>query len=169
LLPIADRVIGKRGQLKLSGGEARRVSIAIALINQPAILFLDEITSGLDSHSAYSVMQYVSRMCREQGIIAICNIHQPRNDIFRMFDSVLLLAEGKSLYFGARGDLAGFFKANNFVCPPDVMPADHLLNYAHKNSVNDVADSDIRERQGTVMSSLSHLIVGLSYSSLGSD
>ena len=94
---LADRKIGVPGQRGISGGEKRRVSIAQELVTNPQILFLDEPTSGLDSFSAFVVVETLSRLARNHRRIIICTIHQPRSNIFALFDRLLLLAEGRML------------------------------------------------------------------------
>lgn len=72
----------------LSGGERRRLSIAVGVVSAPSVIFLDEPTSGLDSFAALSVMQYMRTLaqCKEHTVIA--SIHQPRAGIWNMFDQV---------------------------------------------------------------------------------
>jgi ABC-type multidrug transport system ATPase subunit len=93
---IADHVIGIPGQQRgISGGEKRRVSIGKALVTSPQLLFLDEPTSGLDAYNASMVMSCLKRLCRQGNRTIVVTIHQPRSNIFKLFDSLLLLATGK--------------------------------------------------------------------------
>jgi ABC-type multidrug transport system ATPase subunit len=87
-------VLGSRG---ISSGERRRVSIAQALLKAPSVLFLDEPTSGLDSYNAYLVVETLSRLARETGTTVVMSIHQPRSNIFSLFDCMLLLTGGRSV------------------------------------------------------------------------
>ena len=63
----------------LSGGQKRRLSLAVALVKRPAVLFLDELTSGLDSHAAAEIMAVVRRIARASCIAVVCTIHQVRS------------------------------------------------------------------------------------------
>lgn len=92
---IADRYIGLPGRRGISGGEKRRVSIAQEMVTSPSILFLDEPTSGLDSYNAFVVVERLVKMAREHHRTVIMTIHQPRSNIFAMFDRLLVLAQGK--------------------------------------------------------------------------
>lgn len=85
--------IGSEGRRGISGGERKRTSIAIELITNPRMLFLDEPSSGLDSYTAAHVLQTIKQLTAF-GRTVICSIHQPRDKIFRLFDKMLLLAKG---------------------------------------------------------------------------
>ncbi|KAL6762732.1 hypothetical protein V8C86DRAFT_3086957 [Haematococcus lacustris] len=93
----------------LSGGERKRLSLAVGILAAPSILFLDEPTSGLDSFAALTVMRYLSSMAKEAGHIIIASIHQPRSAIWAMFDSVTVLSRGMLLYTGRRDDMVPWF------------------------------------------------------------
>ncbi|KAI3652706.1 hypothetical protein MP228_002131 [Amoeboaphelidium protococcarum] len=142
LLKIQHTVVGHGDFRRISGGEARRLSIALELINSPSILFLDEITSGLDSKTAFSVIQYVQRLCKSQGIIAVVNIHQPRSDLFNLFDKVMIMSHGCSAYCDKLGELPQFFDNLKFPCPEGYSMADHIIDYAYElRKASEVYDS----------------------------
>jgi ABC-type multidrug transport system ATPase subunit len=69
----------------VSGGERKRTSIGVELITDPQLIFLDEPTTGLDSHTAASVMETL-RALAESGRTVISTIHQPNSEIFDNFD-----------------------------------------------------------------------------------
>jgi energy-coupling factor transporter ATP-binding protein EcfA2 len=73
----------------MSGGQRRRLSIGIALLKQPTVLFLDEPTSGLDAASASNIMQEIVRVAKEERIVIICTIHQPSTKVYNSFDQVV--------------------------------------------------------------------------------
>ena len=101
----ADKPIGK-----LSGGQKRRVAIALALQRQPQLLLLDEPTAGLDPATETEVMQYLQRLAR-QGRTVLCATHVMEN--LKLFDKVLVLTggeeNGKSVYFGTPAGLLEHF------------------------------------------------------------
>lgn len=74
----------------LSGGERRRLSIAVGVVSAPSIIFLDEPTSGLDSFAALNVMQYMKSMAELKGHTIVASIHQPRIGIWNMFNKVCI-------------------------------------------------------------------------------
>ena len=65
----------------LSGGQRRRLSIGIALLKQPTLLFLDEPTSGLDAAAASNIMQEIVRVAKEERLVILCTIHQPSTKV----------------------------------------------------------------------------------------
>jgi ATP-binding cassette subfamily G (WHITE) protein 2 len=97
--------IGSAAARGVSGGQAKRVNIGIALIANPRVLFLDEPTSGLDSFTANEVMSTV-RSLAAGGITICCTIHSPTAYAFGLFDRLLLLLGGRVAYFGAAGQPA---------------------------------------------------------------
>jgi ABC transport system ATP-binding/permease protein len=106
-LNIHDRkntVIGSPERKVLSGGQRKRVNIAMELINDTPVIFLDEPTSGLSSYDAEGVMQMLRQLSND-GKTIITTIHQPSVAIFKQFDSLIMLARdpgacGKLAYFG---------------------------------------------------------------------
>jgi len=112
----------------LSGGQKRRLSVALEALTSPSTLFLDEPTSGLDSQSALQLVKFLSRYVREApGRRVIFTIHQPSSFIWQQIDNVVLLSAGKLMYQGKRGFMEDFFEANNAPTPPNYNPADHYV------------------------------------------
>lgn len=133
LSEIADTRIGSGEHRGVSGGEMRRVSIGVELVGGPEMLVLDEPTSGLDSVSAARLVN----LLRELSIsptsrtTIIASIHQPSSALYQSFDSVLLLAGGKQLYFGPGGSApVEHFASQGRPCPEGYNVADHLLEIA---------------------------------------
>lgn len=99
LQECADSVIGNWHLRGISGGEKKRLSIALEIITMPKILFLDEPTSGLDSASAFFVVQSLRNIARD-GRTVISSVHQPSSEVFALFDDLFLLSGGETVYFG---------------------------------------------------------------------
>ncbi|XBJ24176.1 hypothetical protein VPH35_002116 [Triticum aestivum] len=126
LQDCADTVIGNWHLRGVSGGEKRRVSIALEILMRPRLLFLDEPTSGLDSASAFFVTQTLRGLARD-GRTVIASIHQPSSEVFELFDRLYLLSGGKTVYFGQASEACEFFAQAGFPCPPLRNPSDHFL------------------------------------------
>lgn len=95
----ADRLVGNWQLRGISGGEKKRLSIALEILVRPRILFLDEPTTGLDSASAFFVVQALKNISRD-GRTVISSIHQPSSEVFALFDDLFLLSGGETVYFG---------------------------------------------------------------------
>ncbi|WVQ83463.1 hypothetical protein IAT38_005604 [Cryptococcus sp. DSM 104549] len=129
LKDCADLPVGGALLKGISGGEKRRLSLAVQMINDPAVLVVDEPTSGLDASIALSVMQ-VLRDIAATGRTVIATIHQPRSDIWKLTDNVTLLAKGGVVAFtGKRSEALEYFTSIGYPMPSEFFnPADHLLD-----------------------------------------
>ncbi|KAL4155441.1 hypothetical protein PRNP1_007551 [Phytophthora ramorum] len=123
-------LVGDMFRKGISGGQKRRLSIAIELLSEPSILLLDEPTSGLDSASTYNVMKFVTRLCKE-NMTVICTIHQPSSLVYDMFTNVVILTAGQTVYFGPRVDMLPHFASLGYVCPEHEDPAEHYISIAN--------------------------------------
>ncbi|MCL7051839.1 hypothetical protein MKW94_025746 [Papaver nudicaule] len=103
----AKTLIGDEGHRGISGGERRRVSIGVDIIHDPILLFLDEPTSGLDSSSAFMVAKLLQEIART-GRIVITTVHQPSSRVVGLFDHLMFLSQGESVYYGKPADLSVF-------------------------------------------------------------
>ena len=115
LLPLENTMIGNVEIGGMSFEQKKRVSIAVELAANPAILFLDEPTTGLDSRAAQVIMRCIKRVAAS-GRTIVCTIHQPSAVIFEAFDSLLLLRRGgQTVFFGELGEqsahLVSYFEA----------------------------------------------------------
>ena len=127
---IKDSLIGsEEGKGRgISGGEKRRVGIACELVTSPSILFLDEPTSGLDAYNAFNVIECLVTLAKTYKRTVIFTIHQPRSNIVSLFDRLLLLAKGKTVYSGEFGQCQDFFDHIGYTCPPGFNIADYLVD-----------------------------------------
>lgn len=129
LAHIRDNIIGGEAVRGVSGGQRKRVNIALALITEPPLLFLDEPTSGLDATSTMEVLM-VLRQLADAGKTIIMTIHQPRIEAFSQVDQLLLLAKGGKLaYFGPAADAGNYFSARTALpLLPQSNPADYVID-----------------------------------------
>ncbi|KAJ6733668.1 ABC TRANSPORTER G FAMILY MEMBER 28 [Salix koriyanagi] len=129
-----DRVRG------ISGGERRRVSIGVDVIHDPEVLILDEPTSGLDSTSALQIIDMLKLMAETRGQTIILSIHQPGFRIVKLFNSVLLMANGSVLHHGTVDQLGVSLRTMGMQLP------------LHVNVVEFAMESiDIVQQQGKVL------------------
>jgi ABC-type multidrug transport system ATPase subunit len=108
----------------------RRVGLAVELVTRPTTLFLDEVTSGLDSYNAAIVMEVCRKLTRSttddgrRAASVLMSIHQPSSRLFDMMDSIILLMKGRVLYQGPSGELVlQYFEQRGYPLPVNYNPA----------------------------------------------
>lgn len=102
--------IGKPEKKVLSGGQRKRVNIALELVTDPVILFLDEPTSGLAADDTTALVNLLSDLARKTGKTIITTIHQPAKDEFEKFNLCFVMGYGGiPTYFGPTGEVAYSF------------------------------------------------------------
>lgn len=139
----ANSPIGVVGQGGISGGEKRRLVIAMECVHKPKILLLDEPTSGLDATTALLVVNKLRSIANgESGghrAAVVTSIHQPRSSIMPLFDSAVLLADGREVYCGptftplpngglSENGVMGWLKDVGYPCPPFESPPDFVMD-----------------------------------------
>uniref|UniRef100_A0A0U9HZ98 Putative ABCG protein n=1 Tax=Chrysomela populi TaxID=154003 RepID=A0A0U9HZ98_CHRPP len=119
----------------LSGGQRKRLAIALELVNNPPVIFLDEPTTGLDNVSIKQCMELLQKITR-QGRTVICTIHQPPASLFQNFDQVYVMANGFCVFNGSPSRLVPYMSLSNCICPPTSTPADFIIEVIQSNPEN---------------------------------
>jgi ABC-type multidrug transport system ATPase subunit len=134
---IKDQMIGsEEGKGRgISGGEKRRVGIACELVTSPSILFLDEPTSGLDAFNAFNVVECLVTLAKTYNRTVLFTIHQPRSNIVALFDQLILLAKGRTVYSGPFNTCQAYFDSIGYTCPPGFNIADYLVDLTMHASI----------------------------------
>ena len=129
LKECADTRIGNNVHKGCSGGEKRRASLGVQMLANPSVLFLDEVTTGLDATSAFQLIRTLKTLAAK-GRTIIVTIHQPRSEIWGLFDHLILLTGGSPIYSGPLGDCLPYFDNLGYRLPAFVNPAEHLIDLA---------------------------------------
>jgi len=105
-----DLKVGSPMEKTISGGQRKRLNIALELIREPAVLFVDEPTSGLSSRDSENIMDLLKELALKGKLVFVV-IHQPSSEIFKMFDNLLILdTGGYPIYNGNPVDAVVYFK-----------------------------------------------------------
>ncbi|TPX58866.1 hypothetical protein PhCBS80983_g02858 [Powellomyces hirtus] len=144
LKECADTIIGDDRRKGCSGGEKRRVSVGVQLLLNPSVIFMDEPTTGLDAFTSLSLVETLVSLCRKGRTICV-SIHQPRSDIFELFDYIVLLTRGDLVYSGRRADVLDHFAKQSHEIPAQMNPADFLID------VSSVDNSDLGAEESSTL------------------
>jgi ABC transport system ATP-binding/permease protein len=110
LYETKDLKVGSPLEKTISGGQRKRLNIALELIREPSVLFVDEPTSGLSSRDSENIMDLLKELALKGRLVFVV-IHQPSSDIFKLFDRLLLMdQEGHPVYYGDPVDAVVYFK-----------------------------------------------------------
>eukprot|EP01039_Chlorochromonas_danica_P003350 gene3350-3673_t len=108
LTHVRRSIVGDSMTKGISGGQMKRLSIAIELVNLPDVIFLDEPTSGLDSSISLEVMGAVKDILGSHRL-CVSTIHQPSPEVFALFDKLVLLSAGRLVYSADTKDCVAYF------------------------------------------------------------
>lgn len=110
LYDIKDLKVGSPLNKFISGGQRKRLNIALEVMREPSVLFVDEPTSGLSSVDSEKVMLLLNELTLK-GKLIVVNIHQPSSDVFKLFEKIIILDKGgRPIYQGNPVDAINYFK-----------------------------------------------------------
>uniref|UniRef100_K7FTM4 ATP binding cassette subfamily G member 5 n=1 Tax=Pelodiscus sinensis TaxID=13735 RepID=K7FTM4_PELSI len=148
---IATSVIGSRIFRGISGGERRRVSIAAQLLQDPKVMLLDEPTTGLDCVTANQIVLLLSELARKDRIVII-TIHQPRSELFRLFDKIAIMSFGELVFCGDPSEMITFFSDCNYACPEQSNPFDFYVDLTSVDTQNKERELETYRRVNIITS-----------------
>lgn len=150
-----------------SGGQVKRVSVAIELISNPNILILDEPTTGLDSVNASVIITVIKNLLAKKSNFdnnnenytppaVICAIHQPSIEVFNLFDQIYVLADGgKNIYSGHPSKVPEMLAANDVIITVTANPADFLLMLCQSKKEIKTVTSTIEANEDEIVTKIS--------------
>ncbi|CAL8175052.1 unnamed protein product [Prunus armeniaca] len=153
-----NTIIGNTFIRGVSGGERKRVSIGHEMLMNPSLLILDEPTSGLDSTAAHRLVSTLGSLA-QKGRTIVTSMHQPSSRVYQMLESVLVLSDGKCLYFGKGSEAMSYFGSLGFSPAFPMNPADFLLDLANGVcQLNGVSERDTPNMKEILVSSYNTLL-----------
>ncbi|KAM0921955.1 hypothetical protein ACQ4PT_006510 [Festuca glaucescens] len=128
----ADTMIGDDMIRGISGGQKKRVTTGEMLTGPARALFMDEISTGLDSSSTFQIVKYVKQLVHVMNETVMISLLQPPPETYNLFDDIILLSEGYIVYHGPRENILEFFESSGFRCPERKGVADFLQEVTSK-------------------------------------
>ena len=168
LAKCAETAVGSSSSRGISGGERKRLSIALELLTAPGLLILDEPTSGLDAFAAESVVASLKRLAVTDGTTIVLTIHQPRASIYNMIDDLVLLADGRVVYAGPASQAAAYFGRLGFPSPPGCSVAEFVVDLVSVDHSSPEAEAGSHARLAQLAGAWAAAVRGTSSSGPGS-
>ncbi|XP_030479880.1 pleiotropic drug resistance protein 1 [Cannabis sativa] len=128
----ANTIIGDDLIRGISGGQRKRVTTGEMLVGPTAVMFMDEISTGLDSSTTYQIMNSMKQIVHILNETAVISLLQPAPETYNLFDDIILLSEGQIVYQGPREHVLEFFETVGFKCPERKAVADFLQEVTSK-------------------------------------
>jgi ABC-type multidrug transport system ATPase subunit len=122
----ADTIVGDEMIKGISGGQKKRLTTGELLVGSARVLFMDEISTGLDSATTYQIIKYLRHSTHALDGTTIISLLQPAPETYELFDDVILISEGQIVYQGPREYAVDFFAGMGFRCPERKNVADFL-------------------------------------------
>eukprot|EP01018_Ginkgo_biloba_P026516 Gb_28918 [translate_table: standard] len=141
----ADIMVGDRMRRGISGGQKKRVTTGEMIVGPAKALFMDEISTGLDSSTTYQIVRCLSQYVHVFRATVVISLLQPAPETFDLFDDVILLSEGQVVYQGPRESILEFFESMGFRCPERKGVADFLQEVTSRKDQEQYW-SDTRQR-----------------------
>ncbi|KAK2966796.1 hypothetical protein RJ640_008799 [Escallonia rubra] len=122
----ADTLCGDAMRRGISGGQKKRLTTGEMIVGPTKALFMDEISSGLDSSTTYQIIACLQQLAHITDATVLVSLLQPAPESFDLFDDIILMAEGKIVYHGPRSQILEFFEGCGLRCPERKGVADFL-------------------------------------------
>ncbi|KAG4137150.1 hypothetical protein ERO13_D07G054200v2 [Gossypium hirsutum] len=122
----ADTMVGDEMLRGISGGQKKRVTTGEMLVGPAKALFMDEISTGLDSSTTFQIVNSLKQTVHILNGTAVISLLQPAPEAYDLFDDIILLSDGRIVYQGPREHVLSFFESMGFRCPERKGVADFL-------------------------------------------
>uniref|UniRef100_A0A0D9WFM2 ABC transporter domain-containing protein n=1 Tax=Leersia perrieri TaxID=77586 RepID=A0A0D9WFM2_9ORYZ len=128
----ADIIVGDIMRRGISGGEKKRLTTGEMIVGPSRALFMDEISTGLDSSTTFQIVSCLQQLCHISESTILVSLLQPAPETYELFDDIILMAEGKIVYHGPKSCIISFFESCGFKCPQRKGAADFLQEVLSK-------------------------------------
>ncbi|MBA0604820.1 hypothetical protein Godav_017455, partial [Gossypium davidsonii] len=128
----SETVVGSDMQRGVSGGQRKRVTTGEMIVGPRKTLFMDEISTGLDSSTTFQIVKCVKNFVHLMEGTVLMGLLQPAPETYELFDNIMFLSEGYMVYQGPREDVLEFFESLGFKLPPRKGVADFLQEVTSK-------------------------------------
>ncbi|PNT75620.1 ABC transporter G family member 36 isoform X4 [Brachypodium distachyon] len=122
----ADTMVGDEMFRGISGGQRKRVTTGEILVGSARALFMDDISTGLDSSTTFQIINFLRQAIHILSGTAVISLLQPAPETYNLFDDIILLSDGQVVYHGPCKDVLDFFESMGFKCPERKGVADFL-------------------------------------------
>ncbi|XP_073007568.1 ABC transporter G family member 44-like [Typha latifolia] len=122
----ADTLVGDEMIRGISGGQRKRVTTGEMIVGPARALFMDEISTGLDSSTTFQIVKSLRQTAHILAGTAVISLLQPAPETYELFDDIILLSDGQVVYQGPREHVLEFFESMGFKCPERKGAADFL-------------------------------------------
>ncbi|KAL4353278.1 hypothetical protein GQ457_06G011440 [Hibiscus cannabinus] len=127
-----DTIVGDDMIRGVSGGQKKRVTTGEMIVGPTKTLFMDEISTGLDSSTTYQIVKCLQQIAHLTDATIFMSLLQPAPETFDLFDDIVLISEGRIVYQGPREHVVEFFESCGFKCPERKGTADFLQEVTSK-------------------------------------
>ncbi|VVA95985.1 unnamed protein product [Arabis nemorensis] len=127
-----DTIVGDDMMRGISGGQKKRVTTGEMIVGPTKTLFMDEISTGLDSSTTFQIVKCLQQIVHLTDATVLMSLLQPAPETFDLFDDIILLSEGQIVYQGPRDNILEFFESFGFKCPERKGTADFLQEVTSK-------------------------------------
>jgi ABC-type multidrug transport system ATPase subunit len=128
----ADTMVGDEMLRGISGGQRKRVTTGEMLVGPANALFMDEISTGLDSSTTFQIVSSLRQYVHIMNGTAVISLLQPAPETYDLFDDIILISDGQVVYHGPREYVLDFFESMGFKCPERKGVADFLQEVTSK-------------------------------------
>eukprot|EP01133_Synstelium_polycarpum_P019841 gene19841-23766_t len=125
---VEETIIGNTTLRGISGGQKKRMTVAVELVKGAKTIFMDEPTTGLDSTTSFDLLNSIKMISQTANVPAMVSLLQPSPEIFSLFTHVLMLRDGHVTFFGTKEQVFPFYQQHGMTCPTSQNPAEYLAS-----------------------------------------